>query len=217
MKNKIFAGICALAMAVSMVGCGGGDEETTLTGMVTKVEGTVITLMEMDSSQQGDKQRRSGFGNFEGFDPEQFGGTMPEGMDPENFTRPEGMEDFDPENFKTPEGMEGFDPEQFGGTMPEGFEGGRPSRGDGSGEAPSFQMPEGAGETVTLDLANAHISLEKDGVKESGSVSDIKEGSFVTVTKNGQGQVTNVLVTSSSGFGGMGGFRGGKGSSDAES
>lgn len=65
-------------------------------------------------------------------------------------------------------------------------------------------------ETTTLDIANAHISLEIDGGKATGSISDIKVGSRITITKNGKGEVTNVLVAADSGFGGFGGFRGGK-------
>lgn len=188
MKIKIFAIICVLVMLLSLAGCGGG-EETTTTGMVTAVEGTVVTLREMnrDFSQrpEGEGQERPEGErpqNPEGFDPEQFGGTMPEEFDG---TMP-----------------------SFDGTMPEEFEGTRPSRGEGDGERPAFQMPEGSGETVTVDLAKTHISVEIDGGKASGSMEDIKVGSFLTITKNGKGEITNVLVSLRSGFGGMGGFRG---------
>lgn len=189
MKNKILAAICALGMLLSMAGCGDG-EETTTTAMVTAVEGTVVTLREMNREfsqrPEGERQQR------------------PEG---EMQERPEG---------ERPQDQEGFDPEQFGGTMPsfdgtmpEEFEGTRPTRGDGEGERPAFQMPEGSGETVTVDLAKTHISVEIDGGKATGSMEDIKVGSFLTITKNAKGEVTNVLVSSRSGFGGMGSFRGG--------
>lgn len=253
MKIKFFAIICVLAMVFSLMACGGEGEETTISAMVTAVDGTVITMYEFSGDiHTGGGQRPQGFGNGEGFDPEQFGGTMPEGFEGGNFTRPN-MEGFDPEQFggTMPEGfeggdftmpnMEGFDPEQFGGTMPEGFdpekfpggrpggntdgenvEGTRPSRGEGHGERPSFQMG-GNLETTTLDIANVHISVEIDGGKATGSISDIKVGSRITITKNGKGEVTNVLVSANfgfGGFGGMGGFggqRGGKGSSGTES
>ena len=56
-------------------------------------------------------------------------------------------------------------------------------------------------ETTDVDLADAHISVEIDGGKASGSMDDIQAGTFVTITMNGKGEVTNVLVSSMSGFG----------------
>lgn len=126
--------------------------------MVTAIDGTVISLMEMDGSSMGGK-------NFEG-------GQRP--------SRPENME-----------GFQGFGE----GQLPWG-----------EGEMPSFDDFEYDGETTEIDIGSAHISVEDDGVKASGSLSDITVGSFVTVTKNAKGEVTNVLVTS--GFGGRGGFGG---------
>ena len=129
MKNWI-AFLAVLALMLSLTACGGG-EETTVSGMVVAVDGTVITLMEMDG----------------GFGP---GGQPPEGERP---------------------GMEGF---------------------------------EGMGETTTLDIADAHISVEIDGGKESGSMENIVPGTMVTVTVSPKGQATYVLVNQ--GFGGFGGI-----------
>ena len=193
MRRKWITAIPALALALSMAGCGGG-EETTVSGMVVSVEGSVVTLMEMSENMQG------GFGGmFQGGEqPER-----PEGS--EDFTRPEGMEDFtipedfDFENFD-PENMpEGFDPEN----IPEGFggmfQGGEmPDRGSFGG---SF---EGMGETSAIDVADAHISVEIDGGKASGSMSDLTPGAFVTITLDGNGNATYVLVSASAGF--FGGF-----------
>ena len=57
-------------------------------------------------------------------------------------------------------------------------------------------------ETTDVDIANAHISVEIDGGKASGSMNDIKAGTFVTITMNGKGEATYVLVSSMEGFGG---------------
>ena len=57
-------------------------------------------------------------------------------------------------------------------------------------------------ETKDVDIGDAHISVEIDGGKASGSMDDIKTGTFVTITMNGKGEVTNVLVSSQSFFGG---------------
>ena len=44
--------------------------------------------------------------------------------------------------------------------------------------------------------------MEIEDGKATGSMDDIKTGSFLTITMNGKGEVTNVLVSSSRGFGG---------------
>lgn len=221
MKKKFVAFFLVLVMTLSLAACGAG-KETTCTGMVVSVEGTVISVMEMDSSAMGNfdfaegempqmPEGMEGFGGFGGFDPESFDGTLPEGEtfpqrgEGERPQMPEGMEGFggfDPESFDgtLPEGMEdfqGFDPESFDGTLPEGMT--RPEGG-----MQGFEDFAADGETKEFDIAGAHISVEIDGGKASGSIDDITAGTFVTVTVNGKGEVTNVLVSSRSGFGGRG-------------
>ena len=211
MKRKWIAVFLVFVMAASLAACGGG-EETTLTGMVVSVDGTVLSLMEMDGNMGGDGERpEGGFGNFGNFNPEDFDGTMPTGEGafqwgsgempemPEGATMPEGMTipesgerpDFSgqmPEDMTLPEGM----------TMPENGE--MPSFGGMGG----FENFEYEGETTQVDIGDAHISVEIDGGKASGSLSDITAGSMVTITKDGKGNVTNVLVSSRSSFGGRG-------------
>ena len=207
MKRKLFAILLVFILAVTMVACGEG-EETTLTGMVVSVDGTVISLMEMDSSNMGNRDfaegerptMPEGMEGFGSFDPENFDGQMPEGM--EGFEGFEGFGSFDPENFdgQMPEGM--TPPEDM--TLPEGVT--MPE----SGEMPDFGGMGGMdfdnfasdAETKNVDIAGAHISVEIDGGKATGSMDDIKAGVFVTITMNGKGEVTNVLVSSQSGFGG---------------
>ena len=67
MKRKMVAILVAFVMTVSLAACGGGGE-TTLTGMVVSVDGTVISLMEVDTVNMG------GMDFAEGERPE-----MPEG------------------------------------------------------------------------------------------------------------------------------------------
>ena len=215
--KKVTAVILALILSVAMVACG-EEEETTLTGMVVAVDGTKITLMEMDSANMGGMdfsgggqfQMPEGMEGFGNFDSENFtmpqDGNMPQwgnGEMPEDFTMPEGMggmtmpEDFTmPEGMTLPEGMEGMGGMMPGnGNMP-GFSGGNGGAGSGFGNFASN------GETKELDIGDAHISVEIDGGKASGSMDDIKAGAFVTITMNGKGEVTNVLVSSQSSFGG---------------
>ena len=185
--------VMLLLLALTITACG-GNEETTITGMVVSVDGTVLSIAEMDTANM------DGMNFAEGARPE-----MPEGMG----------------------GFGDFDPSEMMGTMPEGEafpqwgEGEMPDMPEGmtmpaNGEMPDFEgqfgsmMPNFGGfgenmETKTVDIANAHISVEIDGGKASGSMDDLVPGAFVTITVNGKGEATYVLVSSQSGFGG--GFR----------
>ena len=179
MNRKIIAMLLALVLAVSLAACGGGGRETTLTGMVVSLDGTVVSLVEMGEMNFTEGERPQMPGSMVGNFPEGFDGTMPE--------------DFEgklPEGFGG--GFPGGMPEGFDGTLPEGET--IPQKGDG---AFSGDM-----ETKQLDISGAHISLEIDGGKASGTLEDIQPGSFVTVTLNSKGEATYVLISSQSGFGG---------------
>ena len=204
MKQKILAMLLALMLAASLAACGGG-EETTLSGMVVSVEGTVISLTEMDGSGFAEGQRpempegmelpegmtvpeNGGMPDFGSFDPETFDGTLPEG---ETFPqRGEGEGPERPEGMEAPEGM----------TPPE--DGEMPDFGGEGGMGPGFGSFGENMETKDVDIADAHISLEIEGGKASGSLEDITPGTFVTVTLNGKGEATYVLVSSGFAFGG---------------
>ena len=204
MKHRLWLGVCALALILASVGCGKG-EETTVSGMVVSVEGTVVSIMDMDSvnieiSEEGMPERPENFkpeefdGKMpEGFNPEEFDGEMPEGFNPEEFEGeiPEG---FNPEDFDG-EMPEGFNPEEFDGEMPEDFEGKMPG-GFGGGMPNMGENLEDV-ETTEYDIADAHISVEIDGGKESGSMDNITRGTMVTITLDKKGNATYVLVTSS--------------------
>ena len=171
--KKLMTMICVLALVLSLAACGGKGEETTVTGMVVSLDGTVVTLMETDGTMDFSQIQMPG--NMGNFDPESFEGTMPEGF----------------------EGMMGGFPGGWGGEMPEGET--RPQRGDG--ERP--QGMDGftfEGETRQIDIAAAHISVEIEGGKEGGSLESLTPGSFVTITINAKGQATYVLVSQNSGF-----------------
>ena len=199
MKRKIIAILMSLVLVLSLTACGGG-EETTLTGMVVAVEGTVLSVVQMDEMNFEGGEGAQMPENFGDFNPEEFSGTLPEGEtfpargDGERPEMPEGMEI--PEGMEMPEGMT----MPAAGSMPE-FDGEMPDfGGQGGGMFPGFGGDLSDMETTDVDIADAHISLEEDGVKTSGTLEDIQSGSFVTITLNGKGEVTYVLVTE--GFGG---------------
>ena len=185
MMKKISALSLAFALVFVLAACGEeAGEETTVSGMVVSVEGTVIQLM--DTGNMGNRGQNGNRGQGDSQRP-----TVPEGFDPENFRRPEGESRPEGERPTMPEGEIPTRPE--GETRPQGASGGR------------FNM-EGV-ETQSIDIANARIAKEIDGGKESASLSDMQPGILVTVTLNSKGEVTYVLITST-GFGGTGGFGG---------
>ena len=117
-----------------------------------------------------------------------------------------------PENSTMPDGSN-FPQGGFGGNFPQGGFGGQ-----GDGEMPT--MPEGGFnggnrfntedmETTTVDLKDAHISVEIDGGKASGTMSDITVGSRLTITMEGDKAVRVVVSQNSFGGFGQGGFGGG--------
>lgn len=183
-------------LAVTLAACSGG-EETTLTGIVVSVDGTVISVMEMDSQNMGGRnfaegerpEIPEGMEGFGEFDPGEFDGTLPEG---ETFPQwgagempqmPEGMGS--PEGMTPPEGM----------TMPE--DGQMPDFGGENGAMrPDFENFAQDMETKAVDIGDAHISVEIENGKESGSLENIVPGAFVTITMNGKGEATYVLVSS---------------------
>lgn len=196
MKRKLIAGLMAFLLAVTLAACG-EEEETTLTGMVVSVDGTLISLMEMDTANMGSMdfavgerpEMPEGMEGFGGFDPGQFDGTLPEGETIPQWGGGEMPEM--PEGMEAPEGM----------TMPEGGE--MPDfRGENGGMSPGFGNFGEDMETRDIDIGNAHISVEIDGGKASGSMDDIQAGTFVTITMNSKGEVTYVLVSAQSFSGG---------------
>ena len=96
---------------------------------------------------------------------------------------------------------EGGQMPQWSGQMPEG---GNIPGFSGEGQMPSFGNFSSNMETKTVDIGDAHISVEIDGGKASGSTDDLTPGAVVTITLNAKGQATYILVSQSSGF--MGGF-----------
>lgn len=186
MKRRVCTILLALTLAVSLAACDTG-EETTLTGMVVSVDGTVVSLMEMNGNMSG-----MNFGS----------GAMPR--------RPEGMEDFREFGNLNPEDFSGMFPggenfPQWGnGEMPELPEGMTMPGfgGEKGGMGFDFENFDSDAQTQDLDVGDAHISVEIDGGKASGSMEDITAGAFVTITLNAKGKATNVVVSSRSSFGG---------------
>ena len=189
MKKKLIALLCAAAMAVSLAACGAGTDTTyagqTLTGRVTAMDGTTVTLAldepaedaapsggaPSDSSSQQPPEMPSG----------DSGSSQPTGTPLE---KPDGDSSQPPE---MPDSSSGSDSQQ-GGTSPE--------------------MPGGSsftenGETLTVDIAKADIT--RDG--ESVTASDVAVDDILTVTFDDSGAASAVELTAADS--GMGGGMGG--------
>ena len=200
MKRKHIAILMVCVLLLTLVACG-QEKETTLTGMVVSVDGTVISLMEMDTGNMGSKnfaegerpEMPEGMNGIGGFNPEDFEGTFPEDGNWEQW--PEGEMPEMPEGMEPPEGAT----RPGNGQMPD-------FGGDRGGMRPGFGNFAEDMETKDVDISAAHISVESDGFKVSGSMDDIKVGTFVTITINGKGEATYVLVSSMTGFGGNRGW-----------
>lgn len=216
MKRATMAILCMAALVLFMAGCSEKeDTTTTVTGIVVSVDGTVVTLRQFDANAQGGGNR----GNSQGQRPSDSEGskrpegdfTMPEG----DFTPPEGDFTMPEGGFSRPEGdftrpQGDFDPNNADGELPDGMTApSMPADGERPGSG-SFG-DRGQGEPTTVDLKNAHISIQDGDIKAAGSISDIKAGSFLTVTLNSKGEATEVLVSTMNSFGGgrgQGGFSG---------
>ena len=221
--------VIAMLLLGALLLCGCGEkaeetaEQTTVKGMVVSVDGTKVQLISTENMNMGSSPSRGeGDGQSEAGRPQ--GGNRPEGdftMPEGDFTMPEGFEGGNMPNFggQRPEGAEGdFTWPEGEFTMPEGFEGGNMPNFGGQrpeGAEGDFTMPEGFKggsrfntedmETTTVDLADAHISVEIDGGKASGTMEDIKVGSQLTITLV-DGKATRVIVSKSNGGGvGFGG------------
>lgn len=206
MKNRMISLLCVLALALCLTACG-EEETTTLTGMVVAVDGTVISLQQFDEQMQ---QKNAG-GEVPSMPADGEMPSMPADGEmpsmPADLEGAEAPEEFDPENMEgtmpsdmqgRPEG--GTPPElEEGETRPEMEEGEMPT-GEADGEMPDFGMRGEQGESITIDLANAHISVEIDEGKATGSMEDITVGAFLTITMNADGEATNVVVSSMSGL-----------------
>lgn len=197
MKFKLIWILCIVSLILCAVGCGKTEESTTVTGIVVSVDGSVISVRTMGSQNPygangRDSQRPTG---EEGRRFPSFDGEMPERPTGEKGRR---FPSFNGETPERPTGEEGRRFPSFNGEMPE-----RPTGEEGRG-FPSFNGENT--EAKSYDLSTAHISVEIDEGKASGTMEDVKQGSIVTLTLNKKGEVTLVLVSSRnlSGFGNRG-------------
>ena len=202
--KKLVSILCAGAMLLSLAACGAKADTTyadqTITGKVTALEGTSVTLalgeLTENAAPGGDSQQP----------PEMPGdgqtGDQPTGTPPE---KPESSSDDNQSGQQPPEKPDGDSSQQSGGQPPEMPENGE--NGQPNGTPPD--MPEGgmgssfteSGETAVIDIANA--DTVKNG--ETVSATELAVGNVVQVTFDDSGSAVTVEIVSGSKSGGFGG------------
>lgn len=200
---------CALAVSAMLAGCSNqmetettsateltgaaqAEAEGTYTGQVTSIEDGIVTLALGELNQRQPPEGEPGQAPGEGETPPDESGTAgdrrkqaPDGQAPE---KPDGEQD-------------GLALQGEGETPPE-----MPQRE--AGDRPGSGAFTASGETVTLDLSEAVITLESGDGTSEGALEDIAAGDILTVEAPDGAKAQSVVVRA---LGGPGGGFGGSG------
>ena len=218
MKKKFVSLLCAAAMALSLAACGAKADAAyagqTLTGRVTAVDGSTVTLALGELTEDAMPSGGAPTGGSGSQQPPE----MP--SDGDQSGQPSGTPPEKPDGDSTDGGSNGQQPSE----MPSGDQSGQPSGtppekpdGDSTTDGQSGQQPPEmggmtgnfteSGETATVDLSAAAVT--RDG--ESAAVSDVAVDDLLTVTFDDSGAASEAeIVTLGGGMGGApaGGFGG---------
>ena len=204
--KRFIAILCAVAMVLTLAACGAKRNTEyagqTVTGKVTAIDGTSVTLALGESSGSGAPSGRDGQQPPEMPDGSSQTDGQPTGMPPE---KPDGSDDSGQSGGQEPPAKpDGDSSQQPTGTPPEKPDGDSDQQGGTPPEMPDGSSQQGgfteSGETVTVDISKATVT--KNG--ESASASDLAAGDVVQVTFDKKGVATAVVIGSQSGFGGSG-------------
>ena len=196
MKKKFVSLLCAVAMALSLAACGARADAAyagqTLTGRVTAVDGSTVTLALGELTEDAMPSGGAPTGGSDSQQPSE----MPSG---DQSGQPSGTPPEKPDGNSTDGGSDSQQPSE----MPSGDQSGQqpPEMGGMTG---SFTE---SGETATVDLSAAAVT--RDG--ESAAVSDVAVDDLLTVTFDDSGAASEAeIVTLGGGMGGApaGGFGG---------
>ena len=203
--KKLVSILCAGAMLLSLAACGAKADAAyagqTITGKVTTLEGTSVTLalgeLTEDAAPGGDGQQPPEMPSGDGQTGDQPAGTPPE--------KPEGVSD-DGQSGQQPPEKPDDGSSQSGDNqppeMPSSNENGQPNgtppeKPDGMGGS-SFTE---SGETLTVDVTNT--AIVKNG--ETVSSTELSVGDVVQVTFDDSGSAATVEIVSVGMGGGFGG------------
>ena len=218
MKKKFLSLLCAAAMMCSLAACGTATDAAyagqTLTGRVTAIDGTTVTMQLGELTETAAPTDNSGSG-----DSQQPTGTPPEkpdGDSTDSAQQPPEMPDGDGSSqqgaapLEKPDGDTSTDSSQQPPEMPSGDsqngQGGTPPDMPG-GMTGGTSFTEGD-ETAAVELSKAAIT--RDG--ETVTASDVAVDDILTVTFDDSGIAAKAeIVTVGGGMGGPGGSFGGSG------
>ena len=204
--KKLVSILCAGAMLLSLAACGAKADTAyagqTITGKVTALEGTSVTLtlgeLTENAAPGGDSQQPPEMPSRDDQTGDQPAGTPPE--------KPEGIADDNQSGQQPPEKPDGDSSQPNDSQPPEMPSGSQ--NGQGGGTPPD--MPEGgmggssfteSGETLTIDISNT--AIVKNG--ETVSSTELAVDDVVQVTFDDSGSAATVAIVSGGKGGGFGG------------
>ena len=173
--------LCAAALTLSLAACGAqtagtSESQGTLTGQVTEVDGSQVTLLLGTLNENENGSGTAPDGTPDG-DPGQGGqaGTPPE--------KPAGSTHSGSTNSQPPAKPDGGSTSS-GGTPPEMPSGGQPSGAAPSGNAPQGEPPARPGSSFTAGNGSVTLDFSKAEITENGEnvgLEDIEVGDVLTV------------------------------------
>lgn len=188
--------LCAAALTLSLAACGAqtagtSESQGTLTGQVTEVDGSQVTLLLGTLNENENGSGTAPDGTPDG-DPGQGGqaGTPPE--------KPAGSTDSGSTNSQPPAKPDGGSTGS-GGTPPEMPSGGQPSGAAPSGNAPQGEPPARPGSSFTAGNGSVTLDFSKAEITENGEnvgLEDIEVGDVLTVAV-GTTNASGLTVTTS--------------------
>ncbi len=211
MKKKILSLLCAAAMVFSLAACGTKADTTyagqTLTGRVTAIDGTSVTLALGELTEDTAPTGGAHSGDSDSQQPPEMpsgdsgsdtAGEQPTGTPPE---KPDGDSNSNSESSsgsQPPEKPSGSNDSSDSSTESSGEQDGTPPDMPSGGMGGSSTFTE-SGESAAINLSG--VTVTKDG--ESVSVSDVAVDDILTVTFDSKGAASTVEIVSLDSKGGQ--------------
>ncbi len=199
-SKKMLSLFCAAALTLSLAACGSKSTTDysgqTITGEITAIDGTAVTMQLGELSEGGTPSRGVSDGSDSGqTPPDKPGSEAPSDSGSQDSTvsdSSEPPEKPDGQSSDTQSGDSGSQP-------PEKPDGEAPSGAPGGMGGSSFTAGE---ESVTLDFANTEITKNNESI----ALSDLSEGDVLTVEVGSNNTATSATLESVGGqsFGGSG-------------
>ena len=221
--KRMIASLCVLSLMFSFASCSKQADYSnqTITGQVTAIDGTKITLQLGELTEQNMQMQSNQFATFGEANENSDGQTPPEMPDGEQHNdgqtppdKPDGEQQGDaqtPPDLPNGEMSGGGEtpPDMPNGEMPQG--GGDMQKPDRNDPMNSFTAGE---ETVTLDFDGAEIKVESGMEIIDGTLKDISVGSILVVEVGKKNMAKTATVKFTGGMempgdmpgGGTGGF-----------